>query len=190
VAAYVDETFVKTIDAIDNGIATHTKVDGYRSIDVSSMMALFNPSWAEGGPNDDVVLSNLQLTIATVLLGRLVIKAGHKKGAEAEVREAIARERDGIIVLDRFLPWQDYVSELSSTAKVVVFPARDGGYNVQAVPAELGNRAAGNRTELPTQERAFEKIREDLKFVHKARFIGGAFTFDGAMELARMSVAR
>lgn len=181
----VDESFVRTVDAWDNGIPTHQPLEGFRSIDLSMIIGLFNPSWME---DDSLEFVEIQLKLAVSILERVILKAQHKKlsGGEEVVREALSKEKDGIVVLDRFAPWQDIVVN-KSTARLVIYPPTDGGFNVQAVPVKLGDRKAGIRATLPPEEEARAALGDELKFVHKGRFIGGAHTLEGAIKLARMA---
>lgn len=189
VAAAVDEMFVAFVDATDNG----QKVFGEALYNigvptVSSLISSLNANWFEQASDGEAF--DHAVEIMGVFLARSIRSAFGFLSAKGIVLEAVRSERNGIVLLDRFVPWQQYVSEASETAQFVVFPSTTPGeWMVQTVPVEPGSFQS--RVLFPESWGGLrdEKLAEstgveDVIFVHPGRFIGGARSMDGALELA------
>lgn len=111
--------------------------------------------------------------------------------------EAFAKAEEHILVLDQFVPWQEYIfSSTNSKAdeiQFVVFPSNRGGYNWQCVPDGLGS--FGQRKPVPEEWKGLNGSELQLvtgvrtaSFCHPAGFIGGAETFTDAYALAKKAV--
>lgn len=75
----------------------------------------------------------------------------------------------------------------------VIFPSNRGGYNVQAVPPELGSNA--QRKPLPeawagAPAAELQRITgvATATFCHPGRFMCGADTFEDAIKMAKLAV--
>ena len=97
------------------------------------------------------------------------------------------------MILTEFAPWKEFLltSENPKAKDItyVVFPSSRGGYNVYAVPLELGSFE--NRKTLPKEWRGLRDSElqnvtgvKTARFCHNAGFICSADSFDGALELA------
>ena len=120
-----------------------------------------------------------------------------KAKAEQIVEEAIEKAEEHIMVLNQFVPWQEYIfsstSPKADEIQFVVFPSNRGGYNWQCVPDGLGS--FGQRKSVPEE---WKGLRDDdiqkvtgidtATFCHPAGFIGGAETFADAYALAKKAV--
>ena len=65
-----------------------------------------------------------------------------KVEAVNDVILAVNKVEDGIMVLDRYLPWTDAVIEYNNgepKVKLVIYPSNRGGYNIQVVPKKGGS---------------------------------------------------
>ena len=65
-----------------------------------------------------------------------------KVEAVNDVILAVNKAEDGIMVLDRYLPWTDAVIEYNAgdpKVQLVVYPSNRGGYNIQVVPKKGGS---------------------------------------------------
>lgn len=120
-----------------------------------------------------------------------------KTKAQKIVDEAIEISEGHILVLDQFVPWQEFIfsstTEKAEGIQFVVFPSNRGGYNWQCVPDSLGS--FGQRKSVPTEWKGLRDF--DLQkvtgvatasFCHPAGFIGGATTLEDALALAKLAV--
>lgn len=103
----------------------------------------FNGAWdEEGSPVAQYDRFMQTVDIVRQVLERIVVRARSKFAAANIVNEAIANSTDGVVVLPRFAPWQDYVlvaNDGNPTWRLVVFPSNRGGYMIQVVPKEAGS---------------------------------------------------
>lgn len=127
----------------DNGI----EVNGYtpRSFPFPFVHA-FNGAWDEdGSPVAQYDRFMQAVDIVRQVLERIIVRTRSKFAAAEIVNAAISDSKDGVVVLPRFAPWQDYVMQANDgqpTWKLVVFPSNRGGYMLQVVPKEAGSFAS------------------------------------------------
>ena len=97
------------------------------------------------------------------------------------------------MVLDKFMPWKEFLleseNENAKNINFVVFPSKRGGYNIYAVPKEIGSFE--NRKYLPSswrglRDEALQKATgvKTARFCHNAGFICSADTKEDIMKLA------
>ena len=188
-----DKNFVEGIDAADNGQLSLD--DNVSVMTVSSVISGFNPNWDESEDADTCFLQAVEIA-QDIFLNALSTAVATAK-AKICVEKAIRKSSRGIMVLDRYLPWQEHIfSSCTSTAAeilYVVFPSNRGGYMVNAVPDAPGS--FGQRKPLPEswaglrgQEFTDETGVATANFCHPARFICGADSLEDAMLLAKMAV--
>ena len=137
------------------------------------------------------------IEIARAIFDNKIGSVISKCKAKVYVEKAIEESEGGIIVLDKFMPYQEFVLESDNPkAKDIlyaVFKSNRGGYNVKAIPKTLGSFE--NRKKMP-QEWAGLRNEELQKvtgvatatFCHNAGFICVAKTLDDAIKLAKMAV--
>ena len=100
------------------------------------------------------------------------------------------------MILDEFAPWKEFLlnskNEKAKNINFAVFPSSRGGYNVYAVPLELGSFE--NRKNLPVGWRGLRDTElqeitgvKTARFCHNAGFICSADSKEGALELAIMA---
>ena len=119
-----------------------------------------------------------------------------KKEAKELVENAIENSKEGIMIFEQFMPWEEAV--LTSTnpkaekINFVVFPSNRGGFCVHTVPKELGSFE--NRKSLPKEWAGLrdEKLQEvskikTAKFCHNACFICTAETREDAIKMAEIA---
>ena len=126
--SYVDNILVKEIDLTDN--YGSQKYPNLLSCQISKM----NVNW-----NEDDELQKLKfldaITIAITLLHATIRTARSKFLAKSLVMDKVKEAKDSkIIILDKFMPWLDFVLESDSDAKFCIFPSKRGGYNIQCIP--------------------------------------------------------
>ena len=190
-AELVDRKLVQPIDAEDNGVEVSKEVfDNVDPYTIQDFFYAFIPTWREDDIDVDTVFKNC-VDIAKRLLKREIGKAKDKKDAERLIREELGSSvEEKVIVLDRYLPWKDVVTEYPDPL-FVVYPATNGeSWHVQAVPLEKGTLAtrlpfpdswAGKRDEELVEATGVE----DAVFCHNGRFLAVASSKEGALELAQ-----
>lgn len=107
---------------------------------ISQLISSLNPTWDEEAEFD--VEFEKAVEIAGIGLRREIRRAASEVKARALVREAIDHSQHGdprVLVLDRFLPWQETVIEEAPAVEFVVFPAETGDWRVQTVPLQPGS---------------------------------------------------
>lgn len=186
-----DASFVASIDAVDNGQVEKSSTIPIMS--VSGVISSFNPNWDEKVNADERFMETVKF--AEVIFDNALNSAISKAKAKTGVDNAIEKSTNGIMILDEFMPWQDYIfnSEKANDILYVVFPSNRGGYNVNAVPDAPGSY--GQRKPLPESwaglsgnALAEETGIPSANFCHQARFICAAGTFEDALELAKKAV--
>ena len=188
-----DKSFVTGIDAVDNGQIERT--DDVQVMTISGVISAFNPNWDEKANADDSFMKAVEF--AEVIFDNALNSAISKAKAKTGVERAIENSANGIMILDEFMPWQDYIfnstNEKATGILYVVFPSNRGGYNVNAVPDAPGS--FGQRKPLPENwaglrggDLAEVSGVATANFCHPAKFICGADTFDDALALAKKAV--
>lgn len=188
-----DKSFVTGIDAVDNGQVERT--DDVQVMTVSNVISAFNPNWDEKANANDSFLKAVEF--AEVIFDNALNSAISKAKAKTGVESAIDKSDNGIMILNEFMPWQDYIfnstNEKAGGILYVLFPSNRGGYNVNAVPDAPGS--FGQRKPLPASwaglrdaEFAEASGVKTANFCHPAKFICGADTFEDALALAKKAV--
>jgi uncharacterized UPF0160 family protein len=191
VAAELDATVMRRIDALDNGVAgTHDDLLG-----LASLIGDCNPPWdAAGDPAaaDAAFLHAAELA-AGVLLRRIdMLRA--RLAAEAIVVAAHAASADPrILELERGMPWKAAVFSHALPVLYAVYPAGNGRWMVDAMPPEPGSfeqRLPLPETWAGLQDAALVQACgvADAVFVHLRRFVAAANSRAGALEMARRAV--
>lgn len=190
----IDRDLIQSIDAVDNGVMPKADYPS-QAMTLSSVISGFNPDWDSNEDPDDAFAKAVKF--AEVVFDNTLKSAISKVKAQQIVEEAIEKAEEHIMVLDQFVPWQEYI--FSSTnhkaceIQFVVFPSNRGGYNWQCVPDGLGSFR--QRKSVPEEWKGLrdadiQKVTgiDTATFCHPAGFIGGAGTFADAFALAKMAV--
>jgi uncharacterized UPF0160 family protein len=191
----VTRELVMPIDASDNGQAlTKGAVDvfeGVRSLSLSAVIATMN---GDDGQFD--VRFARAVAFAQDFLRDVIARAAAREAAKDVVLTAIqaAGAEAPVVVLPRFVPWQETLVRAAPSALFVVFPAETGDtWMVQSVPVAVGSFQA--RKLLPEswaglRDAAFSQVAgvPDGVFCHQGRFICGARSLESAKRLASLAV--
>lgn len=196
IATEIDETVVRRIDEIDNGVSAKGPVRD-DTLGLASLIGDFNPSWDDPAGDGSAADAAFQEAAALILglLRRRVDGLRARLAAEASVLAAHrASEDPRILVLDRGMPWKNVVFTHDLPVLFTVSPASNGNWMLDTVPPEPGSFE--QRLPLPeawagleTEALAAETGVADAVFVHLRRFVGAAKSRDGAVELARRAMA-
>lgn len=189
----IDKKLIQYIDANDNGITPSIDTD-YKFVTLASIIASFNPNWTDKIDADIRFLDAINL--AKTVVENIIVGEISKLKAKDRVEEAIKKSENGILILDEFMPWKEFVLE-SKTEKAkeilfAVFPSNRGGYSVYTVPKEEGSFE--NRKSLPKEwaglrDEALQKVTgvKTARFCHTACFICTAETKEDAIKLAKLA---
>lgn len=190
----IDRDLIQGVDATDNG-AMPTADYPAQVMQFSQMISCFNPQWDSNEDPDDAFLK--AVAFAEIVFDNTFAFAVSKAKAQNIVDEAIEKSEGHIMVLDQFVPWQEFIfasnNDKAADVQFVVFPSNRGGYNWQCVPDTLGG--FGQRKAVPTEWKGLRGTElqtvtgiKTASFCHPAGFIGGADTFEDALALAKIAV--
>ena len=190
---YIDRNLIQFIDANDNGQLPKLQTD-YRNVHLSHIVSLFNPKWDEKVDSDENFMK--ALSVCEIIFNEFLHDTFSKMKAKDLVDKAIENSENGIMVLDTFAPWKEFLlnskNEKAKDIIFAVFPSSRGGYNVYAVPLELGSFE--NRKSLPVgwrglRDKDLQEVTgvETARFCHNAGFICSADSKEGALELANIA---
>ena len=190
---YIDKNLIQFIDANDNGELPRLTTE-YRNVHISHIIGMFNPKWDEDVESDEKFLKALNL--AEIIFDEFMKDTISKIKAKDLIEKAIEESKNGIMMLNEFMPWKELLlgSENEKALKInfVVFPSKRGGYNVYAVPKEIGSFE--NRKDLPEEwkglrDEALQKVTgvRTARFCHNGRFICTADEKEDAIILANMA---
>ena len=168
----------------------------YAACGLASIVASFNPRWDE-----DMSISNDRfieaMNICRKVLENEILSQVSKLKAKDKVEKAIEESENHILILNEYMPWQDFVlSSNSDKAKdlwYAIYPSKRGGYALHCVNVKQGSFE--NRKSLPKEWSGLEneKLQEvtgvkDARFCHIACFLATTDTFEAALELAKLAV--
>lgn len=190
----IDRDLIQGVDATDNGAMPKPESE-LSNMSFSNIISGFNPTWDSNEDSDEAFIKAVEF--AETVFENTLKNATAKAKAQKIVEEAIEKSQEHIMVLEQFVPWQEFVfsSENAKASEVqfVVFPSNRGGYNWQCVPDVLGG--FGQRKTVPSEWRGLsgENLQKvtgvpTANFCHAAGFLGSAETFEDAYALAKLAV--
>lgn len=189
----IDKNLIQCIDAGDNGQIPDINVD-YRLVQAASIISEFNPNWDEDIDPD--VKFEEAVKLAETVFDNSMKSSISKMRAKSKVDMAINDSKDGIMTLEKFLPWKEFLLESdSSKAKLinfVIFPSNRGGYNIYTVPEKLGSftsRKLFPKEWAGLKDKELQKVTtvETARFCHNKCFICAVDTKDDALKLAKIA---
>lgn len=174
-----DETFVQAIDDADNGGQINP---------MTAAIVAFAPNWDDADQNMDSAFFRA-VDFAIDILQREFARLNAAERAENEVTAALEKSDGNIVVLDRFVPWQEVL--VPSAAKFVVFPSLRGGWSAQAIPSIPGGR--DQKIPFPDEWAGADRgtltaILPGLTFCHPGRFMIGADTMQTAIQACQIAL--
>lgn len=190
----IDRDLVQGIDALDNGAMPKAEYPA-QAMTITGIISMCNPNWDEDWDADEAFEKACEL--ADTVFENILTNAVSKAKAQTLVDEAIEKSENGIMNLERFVPWQEFLftSEVPKSKEIlfVVFPSNRGGFNCQCVPDSLGG--FGQRKPLPEEWRGLnaEKLQEvsgieTAIFCHPAGFMCSAETREDAIRMAELAM--
>lgn len=192
--AIVDRDLIQGIDAVDNGAMPKVDYPAH-SMSFSQTVSFFNPNWDSSESADEAFLK--AVAFAEIVFDNVLANAVSKAKAQDIVEKGIESSEGHIMVLDQFVPWQEFIFSSSNKKAAdilfVVYPSNRGGYNWQTVPDALGS--FGQRKSVPNEWKGLngpdiQKVTgiSTATFCHPAGFIGGAETLEDAIAIAKIAV--
>ena len=190
---YIDKNLIQFIDANDNGELPKLASD-YRNVHIAYMISMFNPRWDEDIDSDQKFLKALKF--AEEFFDEFLTDTIAKMNAKDLVGLAIENSENGTMILEQCVPWKEFLLESENKKakeiNYVIFPSKRGGYNVYAVPVQIGSFE--NRKTLPKEWRGLrdEKLQnvtgiKSARFCHNAGFICSSDEKEDAIELAKIA---
>ena len=190
VTKLVDERLVKIIDAVDNGQAE--KVEN--SFTINDVISGFNQNWYEDGDEENRLIGfKAALNVAERVLDNVIRSAKGFVMADEEMKKTKLILNGKVLLLERFVPWQQYVRNTFPDSVFVIFPDSNETWRVQAVPED--KRSFKSKKLLPESWAGLEgeelaKLTEvsDAVFCHSGRFIAGAKTKESIIKMAELAL--
>ncbi len=188
----IDKEIIQNIDGIDNG-----QKDLFTGFTINEIISKLNPNWDEDiKPN--LAFKNA-LKLIEEIMNRYIEREKSIERASNIVKESIDKSKEGIIILDKFVPWQTefFETPIDQTKDVyyVIYPSNRGGYNIQTIPQELGSFKSKQlfpeewRGKTKEELIVLTKIK-DVTFIHNAGFIGSTNSKESAISLAKLSMEK
>ena len=103
---YIDRNLIQFIDANDNGELPKLPTD-YRNVHLSHIISLFNPRWDENIDSDEKFLQ--ALNFAEIIFDEFMQDTISKVKAKDKIEHAIEKSENGIMILDKFMPWREFL---------------------------------------------------------------------------------
>lgn len=190
----IDRDLIQGVDATDNGAMPKADYPA-QSMSLSLAVSGFNPTWDSTESADECFVK--AVAFAEIVFDNTLANAISKAKAQKIVDDAIECSEGHILVLDQFVPWQEFIfsseNEKADDIQFVVFPSNRGGFNWQCVPDALGSFE--QRKSVPTEWKGLRELElqevtgiATASFCHPAGFIGGAETLEDALALAKLAV--
>jgi len=192
----VDIALVQGVDAIDCGVTISKEIIPVKLMSISAVLGSFNPGWQDA-PSNDVFNAAFDQAVnfAKVILQNAIREANGFEKAKAVVEKGAVLEDGRLLMLEYGAPWKETVLESSKYDKLlyVIFPDAQAKWHVSCVPDKAGNFT--NRKSLPAAWAGLDGEELDkvtgikgCVFCHRARFVGGHTTKEGAIEMVKLAI--
>lgn len=168
----VDRDLVEKIDLSDN-IGEENLLSAY--------FAVLNPSWDEDTVSDDAFEEAVEE--AKRILGRFI----SWKESECKAREIVLSSEldEGVLVLERYVPWRETVINEMPEVKFVVYPSSRGGYNVQTVPLDIDSLEGQIMFPVEWLGKTNEEL--GITFCHPGNYLLATDTLEHALNAVKMA---
>ena len=195
-AARVDRWLVQGVDALDCGITLSKETMPVSVMSISSVLGGFNPGWQDATTSEARNEAfERAIGVALAVLQNTIRDANGFEKARSIVAQGVLMEAGRILVLEHDAPWKESVLGSPEFAQVlyVISPDAQVKWHVTAVPDCAGS--FNNRKPLPSAWAGLDGEELDAVtgmpgciFCHRARFVAGHKTKEGAIEMARLAL--
>ncbi|XP_025738946.2 MYG1 exonuclease isoform X1 [Callorhinus ursinus] len=203
------ENFVEEVDAVDNGISQWEEGEPryVLTTTLSARVARLNPAWNQPNQDTEAGFQRAMDLVREEFLQRLDFYRHSWLPARGLVEAALAQrfqvDPSGEIIelANGGCPWKEHLYHLESglsppgTIAFVIYTDQAGQWRVQCVPKEP--HSFQSRLPLPEPWRGLRDEALDQVsgipgciFVHTSGFIGGHHTREGALSMARVTLAQ
>lgn len=193
-ALSVDKNLIMDIDRDDNGQSLDVELP-IKVQSIPNLISSFNPSWDD--LSSETVCFLNAISFANTIFNNIISKMMSKENARAIVEEKIEESKNGILILDTYMPWKDIVlSSLNPKAKDIlyaIFPSKRGGYNVVATPKEPGSFIVKKPFPSDWAGKQGAELKhisgiDTITFCHKGLFICACTLFEDALKIAKTAI--
>lgn len=172
---------LRTISALDNGDTSFPQ----NVFSIATIVEGFRPSW-DSELTDDEAFLNAVDCVQKILINEIIRYAAEER-AKPYVKACIQKMQDGVVVLDKLYDWKVTLIE-EINAKVVVYPSKRGGYNVEPIPNEI--EEITYRVNVPDEWRGrkgddADKVQKGMTFCHMKGFVIAFDTLENAVAAAK-----
>lgn len=195
-ASRVDRWMVQGVDAVDCGVTLSKETPPVSVMSISSAIGGFNPGWQDDtSPEARNAAFEQAVTWAKAVLQNAIREARGLEAARELVAQGTLLEAGRILVLDKDIPWKEVVlgSPGYEHLLYVISPDTQTKWHVHTVPDAAGSFS--NRKSLPAPWAGLDGEELDkvvgitgCVFCHRARFVAGHISKDGAMHMARLAL--
>lgn len=188
-----DKDFIQYIDANDNGKIPAIDTP-YKIVSLASIISNFNPRWDEDIDGDAKFIE--AVIFSEKIFDNALNSTLLKVKAKIYVENAINDSKDGIMILEKYMPWHEIVlnsnNKKAKDINFVIFPSNRGGYNIYTVAKELGSFESRKYFPKTWAGLKDEKLQEvtgikTARFCHNACFICATETKEDAIKLAYLA---
>lgn len=144
-----------------------------------------NPNWDSAVSPDQAFAEAVQMA-SSILTREIENELSRERAAEAVKSSIEHSPTKDVIILDKFVPWQDYIRENVPEAKFIVFPSNRGGYNIQTIPS-LEDPKAG-RVPFPERWLGNPDKSIGMTFCHVGNFLASCETLEQAVNVAQAAI--
>lgn len=191
----VEETLVKQIDGIDNGVFPEIKAE-YKLLDLDKIIDMFNPTWEEHNIDTDFYFMNAYKT-AEIIFDNVLKSEYSKIKATKKVLSQIDNVKNNILILDEYIPYQKAIfnspNPKANEIKIIILPSNRGGYCVK--PRTISEDSKELLINFPKEYRGLHDQElidksgiKTATFVHSSGFLGSAKTLEDAILLAKKAL--
>lgn len=175
----VDEQLIQAIDLSD---CTGEKNP------LSLLISSFNTNWDSSEDNNEAFKRAVK--VAQEMLSEFIESMRATERAKETLAQYEASSEDGIIVLEKFVPWGELTAK--EEPKFVIFPSLRGGWNIQVVPVSYTDKTA--RIDLPHSWWGNPNVSTEtdgmVSFCHLNGFIASVDTQENAIKICKELVEK
>lgn len=190
----IDKNLIMDIDRDDNGQSLGVDLP-VKLQTIPNLIGSFNPSWNDLSNENDCFLEAVRFS--NTIFNNMVSKMLSKEDARDIIEQKIEESKDGVLILDNYMPWKDIVlSSNNSKAKDIlyaIFPSKRGGYNIVATPISSGSfevKKPFPRNWAGKEGKELQDISgiKTINFCHKGLFICACNTLEDAKKIAIIAI--